>query len=271
MAWTFERPQRPAPTRRRAGRRDAPARPRAARCRARRRARDRRADRRVRRVLPRVGAARAGSRRRPGASSTAGAGGITDGSCWTRIARRAGRPRRRARLLHAGDDLGPGRRTAARIEPIPQRAHVSAVFTHPDRWREGIAAALLAVAEDAHARRRATARCSSGRRATRPRGASTRPRAGATTAASSGSPTWGCRSSRTSSSCERSPLRVYLGAFGDPGPRVPDARARRGARRARPRRRAADLAALAGAGARRPGSSSPPRPSTRSSPRASGR
>ena len=33
-------------------------------------------------------------------------------------------------------------------EPIPQRAHVSAVFTHPERWREGIAAAMLAVAEE---------------------------------------------------------------------------------------------------------------------------
>jgi GNAT superfamily N-acetyltransferase len=31
--------------------------------------------------------------------------------------------------------------------PIPGRAHVAACFTHPDRWREGIAGSLLAVAE----------------------------------------------------------------------------------------------------------------------------
>jgi GNAT superfamily N-acetyltransferase len=35
------------------------------------------------------------------------------------------------------------------LEPIPGRAHVSAVFTHPDRWREGIAAGMLALAEAA--------------------------------------------------------------------------------------------------------------------------
>jgi GNAT superfamily N-acetyltransferase len=34
-------------------------------------------------------------------------------------------------------------------QPIPGRAHVAAVFTHPDRWREGIAAGLLSLAEDA--------------------------------------------------------------------------------------------------------------------------
>ena len=33
------------------------------------------------------------------------------------------------------------------LEPIPFRAHVSAVFTHPDRWRQGIAAGLLGLAE----------------------------------------------------------------------------------------------------------------------------
>ena len=73
-------------------------------------------------------------------------GRITDGSWWTRIA------------------VEPGGRVVGLVcftqaltwvdgfrvgEPIPQRAHVSAVFTHPDRWREGIAAAMLAIAEDA--------------------------------------------------------------------------------------------------------------------------
>jgi GNAT superfamily N-acetyltransferase len=33
--------------------------------------------------------------------------------------------------------------------PIPGRAHISAVFTHPERWRQGIAAAMLANAQDA--------------------------------------------------------------------------------------------------------------------------
>jgi GNAT superfamily N-acetyltransferase len=74
-------------------------------------------------------------------------GRITDGSWWTRIA------------------VEPGGRVVGLIcftqavtwvledspvgDPIPQRAHISAVFTHPDRWREGIAAAMLAEAEDA--------------------------------------------------------------------------------------------------------------------------
>jgi GNAT superfamily N-acetyltransferase len=73
-------------------------------------------------------------------------GRITDGSWWTRIA------------------IEPGGRVVGLVcftqalewaeesrggEPILGRAHVSAVFTHPDRWREGIAAGMLAVAEDA--------------------------------------------------------------------------------------------------------------------------
>ena len=32
---------------------------------------------------------------------------------------------------------------------LPISPHVSAVFTHPDRWREGVAAAMLAAAERA--------------------------------------------------------------------------------------------------------------------------
>jgi GNAT superfamily N-acetyltransferase len=79
-------------------------------------------------------------------------GRITDGSWWTRIAlepdgrvvalvcfTQAVEPRGTDDSRRFGD---PG------VEPVPGRAHVSAVFTHPDRWREGIAAAVLAVAED---------------------------------------------------------------------------------------------------------------------------
>ena len=109
-------------------------------------------------------------------------GRITDGSWWTRVAAEpvAGEARGEA---PAGDEASgrgggrivglvcftqavvqrtlpapPGRPvpaarapdgTVVTLEPIPGRAHVSAVFTHPDRWREGIAAALLALAEEA--------------------------------------------------------------------------------------------------------------------------
>ena len=74
-------------------------------------------------------------------------GRITDGSWWTRVAfepggRAVGLVCFTQALAWVSDDAGPG-------EPIPGRAHVSAVFTHPDRWREGIAAAMLATAEDA--------------------------------------------------------------------------------------------------------------------------
>jgi GNAT superfamily N-acetyltransferase len=88
-------------------------------------------------------------------------GRITDGSWWSRIA-----------LEPSGRVVGlvcftqavvqpvvprPGKlplrpvptdEGALELEPIPHRAHVSAVFTHPDRWREGIAAAMLALAEE---------------------------------------------------------------------------------------------------------------------------
>jgi GNAT superfamily N-acetyltransferase len=73
-------------------------------------------------------------------------GRITDGSCWTRIAVEPGG--RVVGLVCFAQALtwveGQGRAG----EPIPGRAHVSAVFTHPERWREGIAAAMLAVAEE---------------------------------------------------------------------------------------------------------------------------
>jgi GNAT superfamily N-acetyltransferase len=74
-------------------------------------------------------------------------GRITDGSWWTRIAiepsgRVVGLVCFTQALAWAQDGLLPG-------EPIPRRAHISAVFTHPDRWREGIAAGMLAAAEHA--------------------------------------------------------------------------------------------------------------------------
>jgi len=88
-------------------------------------------------------------------------GRITDGSWWSRIAVEPdGRvvglvcftqavvqpvvPRPGKLPLR----LVPNDGGALELEPIPQRAHVSAVFTHPDRWREGIAAAMLALAEE---------------------------------------------------------------------------------------------------------------------------
>jgi GNAT superfamily N-acetyltransferase len=79
-------------------------------------------------------------------------GRITDGSWWTRIALEPG-----GRVVglvcftqafEQHDAPHSGRFGAPGIEPVPFRAHVSAVFTHPERWREGIAAAMLAAAED---------------------------------------------------------------------------------------------------------------------------
>jgi GNAT superfamily N-acetyltransferase len=72
-------------------------------------------------------------------------GRITDGSWWTRIA-----------VEPSGRVVGLvcftqaiAQRTPSGLDPIPGRAHVSAVFTHPERWREGIAAGMLAIAEEA--------------------------------------------------------------------------------------------------------------------------
>ena len=89
-------------------------------------------------------------------------GRITDGSWWTRI---AVEPEGRVvglvcftqavvqPVLPSAGPLPVRARLSAEerleLEPIPHRAHVSAVFTHPDRWREGIAAAMLATAEHA--------------------------------------------------------------------------------------------------------------------------
>jgi GNAT superfamily N-acetyltransferase len=74
-------------------------------------------------------------------------GRITDGSWWTRIAiepggRVVGLVCFTQAVAHGSGDHQVG-------EPIVGRAHVSAVFTHPERWREGIAAELLAAAEEA--------------------------------------------------------------------------------------------------------------------------
>jgi len=89
-------------------------------------------------------------------------GRITDGSWWTRVAVEPGgrvvglvcftQALAQPAVAPAGEApmravcSGDGR---LELEPIPYRAHISAVFTHPDRWREGIAAAMLAAAEEA--------------------------------------------------------------------------------------------------------------------------
>jgi GNAT superfamily N-acetyltransferase len=91
-------------------------------------------------------------------------GRITDGSWWTRIAvERSGRIVGLVCFTQAVAQrtvpAPPGRlpvkpqrpldESVVGLDPIPFRAHVSAVFTHPDRWREGIAAGLLGLAEEA--------------------------------------------------------------------------------------------------------------------------
>ena len=72
-------------------------------------------------------------------------GRILDGSWWTRVAVEP--DARVVGLVCFGQALEQRGQGARLVDPIPGRAHVAAVFTHPDRWREGIAAALLAVAE----------------------------------------------------------------------------------------------------------------------------
>lgn len=84
-------------------------------------------------------------------------GRLTDGAWWTRVAveqhgrvvgvvcfrqaveatpMRAGEP---LRVCPPGGEPAPG----WRLEPVPRRAHVAAVFAHPGRWRQGIAGQLL--------------------------------------------------------------------------------------------------------------------------------
>jgi GNAT superfamily N-acetyltransferase len=85
-------------------------------------------------------------------------GRIVDGSWWTRVAvepgdRVVGLVCFTQAVVQRTLPSPAGRRAIPEgvltVEPIPGRAHVSAVFTHPDRWREGVAAGLLALAEDA--------------------------------------------------------------------------------------------------------------------------
>jgi len=83
----------------------------------------------------------------PGAELDRWRGRLTDGSWWTRVAaERGGRIVGLVCFTQAMTQPPAGPPT---LDAIPGRAHVSAVFTHPDRWREGIAAALLGAAEEA--------------------------------------------------------------------------------------------------------------------------
>jgi GNAT superfamily N-acetyltransferase len=83
----------------------------------------------------------------PGAELDRWRGRITDGSWWTRVAVEPhGRIVGLVCFTQAVAQLPDAQLT---LERIPGRAHVSAVFTHPDRWREGVAAALLEAAEEA--------------------------------------------------------------------------------------------------------------------------
>ena len=74
-------------------------------------------------------------------------GRITDGSWWTRIAVEPGG--RVVGLICFTQAVAHDEQDHHEGEPLPGRAHVSAVFTHPERWRQGIAAAMLGAAEDA--------------------------------------------------------------------------------------------------------------------------
>jgi GNAT superfamily N-acetyltransferase len=71
-------------------------------------------------------------------------GRVTDGTWWTRI---AVEPEGRVVGLVCFTQAVAA--TAPWLEPIPGRAHVSAMFAHPERWRQGIATALLELAEEA--------------------------------------------------------------------------------------------------------------------------
>jgi GNAT superfamily N-acetyltransferase len=74
-------------------------------------------------------------------------GRIMDGSWWTRVAvEPTGRVVGLVCFTQALVERPDGTRT---LEPLPGRAHVSAVFTHPERWRQGIASSMLEAAEAA--------------------------------------------------------------------------------------------------------------------------
>ena len=89
----------------------------------------------------------------PGTELDRWRGRILSTAWWTRIAAEPGG--RIVGLVCFGQALGPPAGDGAvhhgdpGLEPIPGRAHVAAVFSHPDRWREGIAAAMLVAAENA--------------------------------------------------------------------------------------------------------------------------
>ena len=78
-------------------------------------------------------------------------GRITDGSWWTRVAvEPEGRIVGLVCFTQAvTQQAAPMVSGAPTLDPIHGRAHVSAVFSHPDRWREGIANGLLELAEAA--------------------------------------------------------------------------------------------------------------------------
>ena len=230
MAWSLEDRLRAAPAASPSWPRDAPARPRAARPGRGDEAAIAALVARLRRELPRLdaaglGAAPARARARPLAradrrrlvvdphrgSSRAGASSGSSASPRPSSSARCRSPPAAPPAHPTGEVLT--------VEPVPGRAHVSAVFTHPDRWREGIAAGAARPRRGRDARRGlpqgAAVDAARGAGAPVLRGR----RAGATTGASSGSTTSRCRSSPTSSRCE--PMRVYLGAFGDAGHAFP--------------------------------------------------
>ena len=94
---------------------------------------------------------------------------MTDGSWWTRVAEEPGGRVVGPRLLH------PGRARAADgdagVEPMPGRAHVSAVFTHPGPLAAGDRGGDAGRAEDAMRDGRLRGGAAVDARARRPRGA----------------------------------------------------------------------------------------------------
>jgi GNAT superfamily N-acetyltransferase len=71
-------------------------------------------------------------------------GRVTDGTWWTRVAvEPAGRVVGLVCFTQAVTSSPPW------VDPVDGRAHISAVFTHPDRWRQGVGAGMLASTEAA--------------------------------------------------------------------------------------------------------------------------
>ena len=278
MAWSFEERLRAAPARGRAGRVTLPPDLERAPARPGDEARDRRARRRVRRELPRVDAARLGAaaarpRARPLARADHRRLLVDADRRWSRAAVMVG-----ARLLHAGGRPAhapparaarPGQRRPRRCSPSSRsrgRAHVSAVFTHPDRWREGDRAR----AARGSPRTRCAPRATAGAAVDAARGARPPLLRGRGLAARR-PPAVAGRARAADRRVRQAAVRSLPRRVRRPGACVPDARARRGARRPRPHGRAADVAPLGGARGRGRDDASPPRPSTRCSRRASGR